>query len=693
MLASPPSCAALLALAAAAAACSPSPRPPAPRVTWATASPVQPAAAAPPVLPTHSLPGPAAIAAATPVRADTLATDLDGNTFTVPAGWSVATVGPLTVVVAPERDSRVALVDVSAASPEAARDAAWQAYTQAAPPPLREAIDREDRDGWTRWKTFRYTTSPAERRRISVSPRFAHGRWCVLIYDVANAVAEKRGGQLDVVTELLAKGYARESFHGRSAARLDAAKLEQLRRFVADAELQTGVPGVSFGVIQDGNVVWSGGIGVRELGKPAQVDAKTLYLIASNTKTLTTLMLAKLVDQGRLAWDTPVTSVLPSFRLGDPEITRQVLIRHLFCACTGVPRQDLEWYFEWKGSTPESVMKTLGAMTPTSRFGELYQYSNLMAAAGGFVGGHAMLPGVELGAAYDRAMQRLVFDPLGMTATTFDYARALRGNHAMPHGLDIDGKPVRDAMDQNYAFIALRPAGAAWSNVDDLLRYVAMELADGKLADGGRYISKDALLARRAPSVTVGVDAAYGMGMAISTGYSITRYHHGGDLFGFHSDMMWIPEANVGAVVLTNGDLGTVLRTEFARKLLELLYDGEPQADANVVAAARTAIAELAARRKTLTVPADPAAVAQLAAVYRNAALGEIRVVRKAGKTLFDFGEFVSEVASRPNPDGTTSFVAIDPGLDVFAGVAEVRGGKPTLTVRDSQHEYVFSAD
>ena len=70
----------------------------------------------------------------------------------------------------------------------------------------------------------------------------------------------------------------------------------------------------------------------------------------------------------------------------------------------------------------------------------MFQYSNL-AAAGGFVGGHVAFPQQELGAAYDKAMQARVFDPLGINATTFDYDVVLRGNHAMPHAPGIDGRP------------------------------------------------------------------------------------------------------------------------------------------------------------------------------------------------------------------------------------------------------------
>jgi CubicO group peptidase (beta-lactamase class C family) len=106
--------------------------------------------------------------------------------------------------------------------------------------------------------------------------------------------------------------------------------------------------------------------------------------------------------------------LLPSFKLGDADTTSKVLVKHLICACTGMPRQDLEWLLEFQDLTPEGAMKVLATMQPTSSFGELFQYSNPMAAAAGYIGGHVVYPELELGMAYDRAMQTYVFDPLGM---------------------------------------------------------------------------------------------------------------------------------------------------------------------------------------------------------------------------------------------------------------------------------------
>jgi len=430
---------------------------------------------------------------------------------------------------------------------------------------------------------------------------------------------------------------------------------------------------------------------VREFGKPDKVDADTLFMIASNTKAMTTLMLAKQVDAGKFTWDTPVTQVLPTFKLGDVDTTRQVLMRHLVCACTGMPRQDMETLLASEGATPESVMATLATMQPTSKFGELYQYSNAMATAAGFVGGHALYPQQELGAAYDKAMQTQVFDPLAMTSTTFDFARAQRGNHAAPHGQDVDGKTAPASMDLNYADIPNRPNGGAWSNVNDVLRYVQMELSKGVLPDGKRYIGEAPLLERRMQQVATGSDTGYGMGLKIDRTWGTPVIHHGGTAFGYRSDMVWLPEHNVGAVILINADHGVGLRYPFRRRLVELLFDGKPEAAENVTVQSKRAKDNLAAERKRLTVPADPATVAKLVTRYRSAELGDIGVSQQGAATWFDFGDWKSEMATRRDDDGTVSFVTISPGEDGFEFVLADKDNQRSLVLHDAQHEYVFA--
>src|SRR5262249_53554545 len=227
-----------------------------------------------------------------------------------------------------------------------------------------------------------------------------------------------------------------------------------------------------------------------ELGRPEKLDADSLFIIASNTKAMSTLLLATEVDENKFTWDTPVTQIYPTFKLGDAATTKQVLMKHLICACTGLPRQDYEWLFEFHGATPKTAMEVLATVQPTTKFGETFQYSNLLAAAAGYIGGAVAYPQKELGTAYDQAMKKRIFDPLGMKETTFDFARALSRNHAAPHSQDIDGKTVIATMDINRAVIPVRPAGGAWSSVKDMMRYVQMELAKGKLPNGKQLVSE-----------------------------------------------------------------------------------------------------------------------------------------------------------------------------------------------------------
>lgn len=623
--------------------------------------------------------------------ADTPKSTVLGNAFIAPKDWSLSVKRRATILEAPEGNSWIALVDVDANGPEQALTAAWQVYKPEAKWPVKVSNDLPNRDGWSRRRRYEYLTSPNEKRGVDALVLYSGASWTVVIEDLADAVAEKRGSQAALILgRLLPKGYSRESFAGKKANTLDKVRIAELGLFVEQGRKELGVLGVALGLVQNGKVIFADGFGMKELGGSEKPDGDTLFMVASNTKAMTTLMLAKLVDEHRIAWDTPVTTLFPKFHLGNAETTRSVLVKHLICACTGMPRQDLEWLFEFGKMTPETSLALLGSMQPTSKFGELFQYSNLMAAAAGYTGAHVLYPQMEVGSAYNRAMQSYVFGPLGMNATTFDFARALATNHGTAHAPDVDGKPAKALMAVNYAVVPLRPAGAAWSSVRDMLKYVSMELAQGKLPDGMTYISSGPLLERRAPQVAMSKDESYGMGLMLDTTYGVPVIHHGGDMIGYHSDMMWLPEQNVGAVILTNSDPGWLLRNRFRRKLLEMLFDGRPEADALLKADGQSFFSALAADRKLLTIPADAGESAKLARHYANASLGEIAVSTSGRSTVFDFGEWKSEVASRKNPDGTVSFITIVPGM-IGSEFVVGAGPKRTLITRDAQHEYVFN--
>ena len=622
--------------------------------------------------------------------ADRPSTTAAGTAFVLPSGWVASAAADATILSPPENDgSHLAIVDVDGGDADAAVARAWKALGLT--PKFLVATDGAPRDGWEQRRFYSYDVADNAHRAMQAIALRRGTHWTVAAFDLDGSIAEKRASQLGkIASRLLPAGYSRESFAGRTAHPLDAARLAQVADFVERMRKDYDVPGVAIGIVQDGKVVMSQGFGVRELGKPAPVDGDTRFMIASNTKALTTLMLAKLVDAGKLDWNAKAVDVYPAFKLGSADTTSKVLVKHLICACTGVPRQDFEWLFEGEKQTPATVMATLGTMQPTSGFGELFQYSNPMAAAAGFIGGQIAYPGTELGAGYDRAMQTLVFDPLGMTNTTFDYAKAQTGDYAAPHGFDVDRAVRVVPMDLNDTIRSSRPAGAAWSSVNDLLKYVQMEIDRGVLPNGQRYIGEAALLQRREPQVAVGPDKNYAMALMVDNSDGVTVVDHGGDMGGFHSNMMWWPDQKVGAVILTNADEGVMLRGPFKRRLMELMFDGEPQAEAAAAAGAKADRAEWDAWHQLLQWPADKAAIAGLAPRYHNASLGDLVVRREGEGAIFDTGSFSSAVATQPQPDGSLAFVTVDPVAMGFGFVRADKDGQRRLIVRDGQHEYVF---
>lgn len=635
----------------------------------------------------------ASATAQAPATADTPGKTGTGVNFTQPKDFMITRRGSTTVLAPPERDLTITLVDVGAAAD--AREAAAKAWA-AFQPDFSRKVDittsGAPKEGWEERVSFSYNTSPNEKRYIAAYALRNDASWTVMLIDSSGAAIDKRGSATYLIQQSLRPAdYQRESFAGKVPHRLDAVRVKAMTDFVADALRTLEVPGAGIALIENGRVVYQGGIGVRALGSPEPVTADTRFMVASNTKGMATLLLSILADESKLRWDQPVTEVYPGFRLGNDATTKATLVRHLVCACTGLPRKDLEWILGDPNVPATDTFKQLAATQPTSGFGELFQYNNLMASAAGYLGGALVYPGMEIGAAFDKAMDKRIFRPLGMRNTTMDFAKAQVGNWARPHSLDINGRMARMPTTMHYAVIPHRPAGGAWSTAADMARYVQLELSKGLTPDGKRLVSEINLLERRKRGVSGGEDSWYGMGLSEQLVNGVTVVNHGGALFGYKSDFFVLPQAGIGAVILTNADEGGAILRPFLRRLLEVVYDGKPEAMGDIKAAAGIYQARIKSERDRITRPGDPVILAGLAPRYTNAVLGELTVRREAGQTWIKTGVVNSPYATKKNADGTQSLVALAPSVLGFELVPGNANGKRTITVRDSQHEYVYA--
>lgn len=634
---------------------------------------------------------------ATKLSSSRLPTRTDsGATFQPPLDWKADVKKARITFTAPEGDLVVTLFETDA--PDAAT-AETQTLAAIAPDGPRRAVrqrtDLAARVGWEQRHHVVYETSPNEKRFEEMWLFRKGARFTVVLLQGATATADRRGSQLaTLVGTLFPPGYKAESFAHKKPRPLDDARIAELITFLKSAQQLLDIPGLGFALFTKDRVLYEGGFGVQKVGSPAPVSPDTRFLVASNTKPMVTLLLAKLVDEKKIAWHTPVVTILPQFRLGSVETTNRVLIRHLVCACTGLPRQDLEWTFEFAQVTPLQTLTTLGSMTPTSKLGELFQYSNPLVAAAGWVAGHVAFPDLPLGAAFDRAMDDRVFRPLGMT-TTFDPDVAFAGDFAAPHARDVrDGKTRLASIDFNRSITALRPAGGAWASVRDLRKLAQLELGRGVLPNGQRLLGEAALLERRKPTIAVSQTTSYGMGLMLETRSDVRVIRHGGSMLGYKSDFVLLPDLDLGFVFVTNADSGWLLRRPLLRRLLEILFDGALEATEDLAVANREELATLATDRERLVVPPPQPIVDALARAYVHSTLGKITIRREdsgRARVFLDVGEWQSEVGARKNDDGTTSLRTVDPGLD-YDFVIGRHDGAPTLTIRDDQHEYRFDA-
>jgi CubicO group peptidase (beta-lactamase class C family) len=451
--------------------------------------------------------------------------------------------------------------------------------------------------------------------------------------------------------------------HGVEPRTLDNELLAELDAYIEDAMKRYQVPGVEVAVVQNGKIVHLNSFGVREVGKPDPVTPNTLMKIGSVTKSMTTLMIANLVDEGRLSWDTPVTEILPWFETSDPALTPQITVRDLVSNSTGLMRRDTEMIFNASKLDAEAVVRSIKtfAFEPDSEFRKTFGYSNQMVATGGYAAAHTAPGGTgNLYADYLAQMQRRVFGPIGMRNTTFSLETAVSNpDHASPHGFNLDYTYASVPIEQEEMLTPFAPAGAAWSNATDMARYLITELNRGVASDGTRVVSEANLNKTWTAQVDLGNGKGYGLGWFTTDFKGQPRIGHGGDTIGYSSNLDFMPEAGIGVVVLTNAGGMSAFGGGVAGRLYELAFDQPFEIDAKVAAyfgAIKQGYLEAASAVQPRI---DPSEVAPFQGTYRNADLGEVTLTFRAGKLTFQAASFSSELGSI----GDGSYMFLNPPM------------------------------
>ncbi|PYY19022.1 MAG: serine hydrolase, partial [Acidobacteria bacterium] len=167
------------------------------------------------------------------LTADTQRVTGAGASFMVPAGWSVVTGKNLVILQPPEADTHIAIVDTQASDAAGAVAAGWAAYKPEHKWPVKVVTSRPPREGWEDRQVFDYETSPNERAVVQAVALRAGSAWTAVILDGSEPTFEKRSAPIGLIVQSLRpKGYHRESFAGRKAHPLDAARIADIKAFV-----------------------------------------------------------------------------------------------------------------------------------------------------------------------------------------------------------------------------------------------------------------------------------------------------------------------------------------------------------------------------------------------------------------------------------------------------------------------------
>lgn len=345
------------------------------------------------------------------------------------------------------------------------------------------------------------------------------------------------------------------------------------------------VPGASVAVVKDGEVVHSRGYGVRDRSSGAAVTDSTIFPIGSMTKSFTSLLLGDLVDEGAVAWEEPVQTWLPEFRLHEDYPSSHATPVDLLSHRTGLPRHDVLWIAWEEADTAVSrvdFVRDLRHLEPTAEFRTEWQYNNFMYATAG------LLAGRVTGSSWEEQVRERFLEPLGMDRTSV----SVEGMTATPDratGYRVvrpDSGEVRIEPMDYFRIDAMAPAGSMNSSAIEMTRWLELHLNGGEV-DGERIVPSSAVerTHRRVVPLEGGVSAVEGDAVshaAYALGWQVQDYRghrmlqHGGGIDGFTSLMAIYPEDDVGVVVLSNR-LGSGFTTAVTLAAADRILGLEPR--------------------------------------------------------------------------------------------------------------------
>jgi CubicO group peptidase (beta-lactamase class C family) len=320
------------------------------------------------------------------------------------------------------------------------------------------------------------------------------------------------------------------------------------------------VPGIAVAVVQGNRIVHLKGYGLRSLNTRLNVDANTLFGIASNSKAFTTAALGILADEHKLNWDDKVIDYIPEFRLYNPYVTEEFTIRDLLThrSGLGLGAGDL---MIWPGGNDFAVadiIHNLRYLKPVSGFRSKFDYDNLLYIVAGEVVARVSKM------SWEDFIEERIMRPLGMTGSAATYSRIKDKSNVIDPHAPVDG--VLQVIERDFTETG-DAAGGIYSNINDMCKWIMMQMNHGKYGDNPekQLFSKEVHDAMWAPNTIIPARSSppynthfssYGLGWFISDVKGYKQVSHTGGLGGMVTQVTLLPEKKLGIIVFTNQQSG-----------------------------------------------------------------------------------------------------------------------------------------
>jgi CubicO group peptidase (beta-lactamase class C family) len=335
----------------------------------------------------------------------------------------------------------------------------------------------------------------------------------------------------------------------------------------AQKVLQTfGTPGMTVAIVEQGRPYVVRSYGVRRMGDPAKVDEHTLFAIGSTTKAFTTALLAMLVDEGKLTWDTKVADVLPGFKMYDPYVSSEMTVRDIVVHRSGLGAGagDLMFYPP-TDLTRAEIIHRLRFIKPVTSFRSSFAYDNLLYIVAGEV-----IATIEK-ASWEETVRKRILAPLQMNETSTSSTLPASANRAWPHARasgEVRGLGPMRALAEVTSVDVAAAAGALNSNGVEIARWLELQLNAGLDAKTNTRLFSEAqaremwtpqtlLPIAPAPQRLELAKAhfrAYALGWGLSDYRGQMILSHGGGVPGMVTLFVLIPERHVAFALFTNAE-------------------------------------------------------------------------------------------------------------------------------------------